>query len=124
MFRKYFIKNNKDKGTPEDNYRKELQNKLYNSSRELENIVKEVLARNIAISVYPDGADKEVAKEEASNAKFKLLCAIGNYDDIRCQLIGYIDNNVFYETKNYPKKDRLLNSHAVINNVCQKFYIA
>ena len=44
-----------------------------------------VIICNGAIDLYYDGADKEKAIKDAESAKYSLLCAIGNYDDLRRQ---------------------------------------
>lgn len=117
-------KKNKIEDTPEDKIRKKLQNDLYFQESVLRNRVKNTLARIIAVSVYPDGADKTSAKNEAEEAQHLLLCEIGEYDLALRELNNYIKNHVFVVTTiRYPRSnDRLATSHQIIKDACLEFY--
>lgn len=61
-------------------------NELRNIMRTLQNRVQQIFIKEKAISLYPDGSDKEKAIDDLETAKQTLLCSIGSYDCRRMEL--------------------------------------
>lgn len=116
-------KKNKIEDTPEDKIRKKLHSNLHSKESILRNCVKNTLAKIIAVSVYPEGTDKESAKNEAEEARHLVLCEIGEYDLALQELKTYIESHTFVTTARYPRNnDRLATSHQIIRHACSEFY--
>lgn len=83
----------------------------------------DVIIKSGVVNIYPDGPDKERAKEEAETAKFALLCSVAAYDSALAEIRGFYTRNAdkLSQTKGiYP--NNLLTSHAVIELAYKQFY--
>lgn len=60
------------------------QNELISIRVTMEQKVKNILVKEKAVSLYPDGPDKEKAIDDLETAKQRLLCSVGSYD---CRLM-------------------------------------
>lgn len=78
----FWNKKEETKSTSQDYVVKGLLGQRQEAMRDLERCVEKVIICNGVIDLYPEGTDKETAKENAEKAKRHLLCAIGRYDDI------------------------------------------
>lgn len=59
---------------------KDKMNELRDIMRILQARVRQVLIKEKTVSVYPDGVDKEKAKDALELERQKVLCSIGSYD--------------------------------------------
>lgn len=51
--------------------------------------VENVLTKKLAIEVYPEGADKERAKQDLEKAQHSLICHVGAMDARRQEMLEY-----------------------------------
>lgn len=64
-----------------------LDRQIINKQEEFQSIknmlsarIKDVIVKEKAVALYPDGADKEKAIDDLETAKQLLLCSVGSYD--------------------------------------------
>ena len=118
----FFSKKNQDiKDTPQDSKRKQLQSDLRHKENHLHGVVWTVLSKKIAGDVYPEGADKELAKDELEYAKKFVLNCVADYDSSRKEIMDYVNNNIFETTKDWPV-DHFRRSHDIVERACEDFY--
>lgn len=79
-----------------------LSNKMYD-------IIGDILIKKLAIDVYPDGVDKNHAIKDYEDAKYQLLCLIGEYDDEYQQYLNRVKNKE--QKEEFPPA---CNSHELI----------
>lgn len=110
------------KPTFSDKRREDLHIEVLDKQDWLEKCAKQVIVKNGVINLYPEGPDKEVAKEESEKAKKSLLTAIGSYDGIRCDMIQYIKkhSNDFVTTVRWPLN--YITSHEIIERAYARFF--
>lgn len=118
-----FFKNKKEiEKTPEDNKLYDLYIKILGCSSRLKKQVYKIITLNNVIEIYPNGADKSKAIKDANEAKEKLLCIIGEYDDKRRQYMDYFSKtqNQRIYTNDYTSE--LIDSHKIIENAYKYYY--
>lgn len=94
----------------------------YDCGRYLEEVARDTLVEIAVVDLYPEGPDKEAAKEEAEAARRILLNAIGGYDGARAEYLKFRSEyqGKFVTTVGYQTK--LMTSHERIKNVYKEFY--
>ena len=116
----FWNKRQETKSTSQDYIVKGFLAQRKDAMYDLEQCVEKVIICNGVIDLYPEGADKEVAKKKAEKAKELLLCAIGRYDGIVNQyndaLVSTGRNTTLDYMPIYP------NSHALIEDYYKNFY--
>lgn len=91
----------------------ELNDEWWEAWHRIEDCVDKVIIKNGVIDLYPEGADKKKAIEDAETAKYGLLCAIGAYDDIKRQYNEALkEQGERITTIDY--KAHILTSHEII----------
>jgi hypothetical protein len=100
------------------------QDDIQQAKLSLEGAVRKVIICIGCIDLYPNGADKDLAKQDAEKAKYILLNAIAIYDDCLQKYKA--------ELKIYPKEERTItsswvdtrfsSSHEIIEFFYEKFY--
>ena len=105
-----------------DEKRKDLHIELLEKQSWLEKCTKRVIVKNGVINLYPEGADKEAAKNESEKAKKTLLAAIGSYDGIRIDILRYIKEHTdsFVTTTEWPLD--YITSHEIIERTYARFF--
>lgn len=106
--------------TPDDIKLKAIENERCEAVGTLRARAEKVIICNGAIDLYPEGADKEKAKEDAEKAKYSLLCAIGHYDDVVRQYKEVVASPNRNTTAYYGRT--LQTSHEWIEYVYKNFY--
>lgn len=71
---------NKVQPTVLDQMIDECNGRITDARSRLKDCVIDVITKTNVVALYPDGPDKEKAKEVANQAQQSLLCAIGQYD--------------------------------------------
>ena len=81
------------------------------------------LTKKLAIEVYPEGADKQTAKEDLEVAQQKLICAIGSMDARRQEMINYYTTNLEkLKDENYKSPQFYSTSHETVEWAIKMFY--
>lgn len=103
--------------------RMEELNKIVREARDrLIDKAKEVITKKGVIDLYPDGADKKAAIKALEDAKYSLLCAIGNYDGRLNELRQYyIDNSDNFD-QYWATPDRFAKSHDLIEHAYRNYF--
>ena len=97
----------------------QLNEDWFEAWHRIEQYAEKVAICNTAITLYPEGADKQKAIKDAEVAKQGLLCAIGYYDDITRQYNEAIKTNeVRITTIDY--KLHIKTSHEIIEDYCKR----
>ena len=79
-----------------------------------------VIVKQGVINLYPEGPDKKHAVKDCEEAKYNLICAIGEYDARRQESINY--------AKTYEKElggvytNRFLTSHQLIEFAYEQWH--
>ena len=117
-----FKKKDLPQPTPYDTRRHEMHRALFDAMARLEEATQATIVRQGVVSLYPDGPDKEAAKEEAEEQQFSLLRAIGSYDTLRFGYITYVQQNAgkFVTTEHWPVK--WATSHEIIEQTYARFF--
>lgn len=55
--------------------------------------VADINVKNIALTIYPEGADLDLARIDLAEAKKSLMCKIGEYDMLRQEIIDILENH-------------------------------
>ena len=110
-----------NKDTPLDKSLKAIEIEREDTVYSILERAKRVIICNGAIDIYPDGADKEVAKREAEKAKELLLCAIGHHDDIRRRYLEAINDTGERRTTTYYGSNPPT-SHYWVETAYEEFY--
>lgn len=118
----FWSKKEETKSTSQDYVVKGFLAQRADAMHDLEERVEKVIICNGVIDLYPEGADKEAAKEQAEKAKRLLLCAIGRYDDIVNQYNDALKDIRRNTTLNYMPILENGSSHALIENYYKNFY--
>lgn len=107
--------------TPADKERRRLLHKLFVANKRLAECAELVIVRHGVVNLYPDGPDKERAEIDLAKAKHSLLCAIGTSDDVRAELMRYIDAHYeeFVTTADYVTP---YTSHEIIEKTWRSFF--
>lgn len=79
--------------TPLDRQINNKMNELRDIMRTLQARVRQVLIKEKAVSVYPDGADKKKAEDVLELEKQKVLCSIASYDCRYMELTQLLSRN-------------------------------
>ena len=105
-----------------DQKRHEMHVQMYDAMSTLEDATKATIVRLGVVNLYPEGADKNKAQEDANKQQYVLLCAIGSYDGLRTDYIKYVQKHTdkFVTTANWPMK--WATSHEVIEKTYTKFF--
>lgn len=77
---------NKNVPTYLDRQISDKMNELRDIMRTLQTRIQQIFIKEKAVSLYPDGEDKEKAIDDLEAAKQTLLCSIGSYDCRRMEL--------------------------------------
>lgn len=115
-------KKEETRSTAQDYVVKGLLGQRQEAMRDLERCVEKVIICNGVIDLYPEGTDKETAKENAENAKRLLLCVMGRYDDIVNQYNDALKNTHRNTTLNYMPILDSGSSDALIEIYYKNFY--
>jgi hypothetical protein len=103
-----------------DIHAKDLNNELSDAHKSLQNAVKELIVKTKVSDFYPDGADKNVALEEAATARIKFRNVLACYDEAHRNYTTYLTaNRSNFEHcvewyNNYPK------SHDAVEEICEQ----
>ena len=115
--------NNKKNNQPTalDNRISAKRGELVEAENRLKNAAEKVIIANGVISLYPEGADKNHAIEDAEDYKYLLLCAIGVYDGLLRDYKELLKKTEERKTTlSYPTA--YCSSHEVIERVYRNFY--
>jgi hypothetical protein len=112
---------NKVTSTLQDRKIKNLQADRYDAWKEVERRAEQVLIRNGAIEMYPEGADKEKAKKDAESAKRILISAVAVYDDL-CNQYKKAFEEPFERVTTKDYKCICKPSHEIIEDCYKNFY--
>ena len=112
---------NKPRPSSADKERKRLLHKLYVAYEHLAERTVIVIVRHGVVDLYPDGPDKERAEADLANAKRSLLCAIATADDVRAEIMCYVEKHrkEFVTTGDW---DTHYTSHDVIEKTWRNFF--
>lgn len=106
----------KDQRTFLDRQIIDKQNELMPIRTTMEQRVKNILVKEKAVSLYPNGPDRNKAIDDLETAKQKLLCSIGSYD---CRLMEYSEL-----LKKTSEKDTMFGSlPPCTSHECIEFFI-
>lgn len=82
----------------------------------------EVITKKGVIDLYPEGADQKVAIKALEDAKYSLLCAIGNYDGRLSELRQYYTDNHDNFAQYWATPDRFRTSHDLIESAYRHYF--
>lgn len=101
----------------------EYLNQLEDAAWNLQKVVEEVLVKKDAVEVYPEGPDKEKAKQDLEKAKYSLICHVGAVDARQQEAIDYYTTH-FDKLKefNYKHPNKYFTSHEIIENTIKNYY--
>jgi hypothetical protein len=114
-------KSNFDTDTALDKKIKALHAERLATANVIKERAKRIIICNGVIDLYPEGADKEAAKQSAERAKHLLLCSIGHYDDIRRQYLEALAENGERNTTYYLTKE-CKTSHEWVDMAYEEFW--
>ena len=96
-----------------------LNEEWFEAWRRIEQYAEKIAICNTAITLYPEGADKQKAIKEAEVAKQGLLCAIGYYDGITREYNETLKcDEQRITTIDY--KPHIKTSHEIIEDYCKR----
>lgn len=101
----------------------EYLNKLQTAMWNLQDAVEEVLKKKDAVEVYPEGPDKEQAKQDLEKVKQSLICRVGYMDGRQQEAIDYYTAQFDkLEEFNYKHPNKYPTSHELIENEVKNYY--
>lgn len=101
----------------------EYLSQLEHAMWDLQKVVKEVLTKKLAVEVYPEGADKEQAKQDLAKAQRSLICHVGAVDARRQEAIDYYNTHLdSLKDFNYKHPSLYSTGHQVIENTIKSYY--
>lgn len=107
-----FKKKNKEPNYQAERY-ESLRIELTRAQTELADAVCAVIIKRDVLDLYPEGPDKEQAKEDLAKTQRSLICHVGAYDARRQETIEYYKKN--YEALSlYPSPESRWTSHDVV----------
>ena len=81
------------------------------------------ITKSGVVDLYPEGADKEVAKEVFAAARYRLRYLIGALDTARAEYIRYCEENKdSFVTTRSSKWVFVHTSHDIVEQVYQNYY--
>ena len=93
------------------------------AQQNLRDSAENVLTKKLAVEIYPEGADKEQAKQDLEKAQHSLICHIGAMDARRQEMLEYY-TKWYEELKpfNWRSPYDYGTSHETIECVVTNFY--
>lgn len=105
-----------------DTMMNDCYNAVYEAKERLFAKAQEVITKKNVIDLYPEGADKKAAIKALDDAKYSLLCAIGNYDGRLNEARQYYINNHDNFQEHWATPDRFAKSHDLIENAYRDYF--
>lgn len=114
----------KDKSTPTwaDRESLRLKNEYFDAVKLLQYEAKNVIVKAGVENLYPEGPDKEAAKQETEKARKLLLCRIGKFDGIRSDYIRLRKEHADEFVTTCYFTTNLRSSHDCIEDAWRDFY--
>lgn len=115
-----FNKKEKIVDTPIDVALKEKDLELFSIRANLKKAVENIIIANGVIELYPEGVDKEKAKETAKNRKMIILPLIDKYNNLKNEINDLLNKNDRNTTKDWQKC--IKTGHEIVEIVYKELY--
>lgn len=117
------MKNKIDWRTPLDKIIESKWGEISESNNEIRIKAEKVLIRSIAVSCYAENTpDWTKARNNLATAKYNLLCAIKEYDDLLAEAKRLLKQDGERVTTINYAVETLLTSHEIVEYVCSDYY--